>query len=91
VTQLSPIVEFLEAAEEGFLTASEKRVKESEIRKPLGGAGGWRWSARHRLTAGFAKCCASLTWQFHLPLARRGLHVCVVSGPSPLNCGSAES
>nr|XP_009911241.1 PREDICTED: zinc finger and BTB domain-containing protein 40 isoform X3 [Haliaeetus albicilla] len=26
VTQLSPIVEFLEAAEEGFLTASEKRV-----------------------------------------------------------------
>lgn len=26
VTQLSPIVEFLEAAEEGFLTAWEKRV-----------------------------------------------------------------
>lgn len=27
VTQLSPIIEFLEAVEEAFLTASEKRVK----------------------------------------------------------------
>lgn len=27
VTQLSPIIEYLEAVEEAFLTASEKRVK----------------------------------------------------------------
>lgn len=39
VTQLSPIVEFLEAAGEGFLPASETRVKQSEIRT-VGKAGG---------------------------------------------------
>lgn len=33
-------------------------------------------SARQHLIAWFAKWCASLTWQFHLPFAQHGLHMC---------------